>query len=298
MVSEVRRVVAGRNDAGAAILERERCAMSEGKLTLYNWATSTCSQKVRLVLAEKALPFEDYRIDALKSEHLSDWYLTLNPNGVVPTLTHGPDVIIDSSVIAEYLDEVFGDVPLSPSDAYGRARMRAWRQFIDEVPTAAIRIPSFNGYIAHLWAHIPQEEYESLIAKRTIRRHFYERLGRTGSSPEEEARSVELLRETVVRMDRALADRPWLVGNQFTLADIALVPTLVRMADIGLAGVWRDLPRVADWLARVERRPAFSKAFYPGSRYGTRGTHPLARPELGNGPRRLLPDRPSVAVHG
>jgi glutathione S-transferase len=283
MAFKVKRGIEGNSDAGAAVfgedtdvLDRGRCAVSEDKLTLYNWATSTCSQKVRFVLAEKALPFEDYRIDAPKSEHLSDWYLKLNPNGVVPTLTHGPNIIIDSSVIAEYLDEVFGDVPLSPGDPYGRARMRAWRQFIDEVPTAAIRVPSFNGYVAHLWEQIPQEEYESLIAKRTIRRHFYQHLGRTGSSPEEEARSVEMLRETVVRMDRALADGPWLVGNQFTLADIALVPTLVRMADIGLAGVWCDLPRVADWLARVERRPAFSQAFYAGSRYGARGTHPLA----------------------
>jgi glutathione S-transferase len=275
--------VAANNDASTAVFgedidvfDRGRCAMSDDKLTLYNWATSTCSQKVRLVLAEKALPFDDYRIDALKSEHLSEWYLKLNPNGVVPTLTHGPKVIIDSSVIAEYLDEVFVDPPLSPADAYGRARMRAWRQFIDEVPTAAIRIPSFNGYVAHLWAHLSPEEYEALIAKRTIRKHFYEHMGRAGSSPEEEAYSVELLRETVVRMDRALVDEPWLVGNQFTLADIALVPTLVRMADIGLASVWRDLPRVAEWLARVEGRPAFSQAFYPGSRYGTRGTHPLA----------------------
>ncbi|MCX5544118.1 glutathione S-transferase family protein [Paraburkholderia sp. CNPSo 3076] len=250
--------------------------MSEDKLTLYNWATSTCSQKVRFVLAEKALPYEDYRVDALKSEHLSDRYLKLNPNGVVPTLTHGLNVIIDSSVIAEYLDEVFGDVPLSPVDAYGRARMRAWRQFIDEVPTAAIRVPSFNGYIKHLWANKSDEELESLNAKRTVRKHFYEHLGREGSSQGEEARSVEMLRETVVRMDRALADGPWMVGEQFTLADITLVPTLVRMSDIGLARVWHDLPRVADWLARVERRPAFSQAFYPGSRFETRGTHPLA----------------------
>jgi glutathione S-transferase len=250
--------------------------MSEHKLTLYNWATSTCSQKVRFVLAEKALPYEDYRVDALKSEHLSDWYLKLNPNGVVPTLTHGPNAIIDSSVIAEYLDEVFGDVPLSPSDAYGRARMRAWRQYIDEVPTAAIRVPSFNGYSKHLWANMSKEEFESLNAKRTIRKHFYAHLGRDGSSAEEEARSVELLRETVVRMDRALADGPWMVGDQFTLADIALVPTLVRMVDIGLASVWHDLPRVAAWLDRVEKRPAFSQAFYPGSRFGARGTHPLA----------------------
>ena len=55
------------------------------KLTLYNWPTSTCSQKVRIVLAEKSLPFEDRRLDSGRNENLADWYLKLNENGVVPT---------------------------------------------------------------------------------------------------------------------------------------------------------------------------------------------------------------------
>ena len=65
-------------------------------LTLYNWPTSTCSQKVRIVLAEKSLPFEDRRLDSGKNENLADWYLKLNENGVVPTLAHGEKIIVDS----------------------------------------------------------------------------------------------------------------------------------------------------------------------------------------------------------
>ncbi|MCX7312588.1 MAG: glutathione S-transferase family protein [Alphaproteobacteria bacterium] len=243
-------------------------------LTLYNWPTSTCSQKVRMVLAEKSLPFEDRRLDSGKNENLSDWYLKLNENGVVPTLTHGSRVVIDSSVITEYLDEVFPTVALSPSDAYDRARMRAWRQFIDEVPTAAIRVPSYNRYIRHKYDKLTQEEFDAQVAKRTVRRQFYRNMGRGGSSPEEERASIERLGETIARMDRALANGPWMIGQQFTLADVALVPTLVRMSDIGLADVWADKPRVADWLARVRARPSFAAAFYPGSRYGSAGSHP------------------------
>ena len=119
-----------------------------------------------------------------------------------------------------------------------------------------------------------QEEFDAQVAKRTVRKHFYRNMGRGGSSPEEERASIERLRETIVRMDRALANGPWMIGEQFTLADIALVPTLVRMSDIGLADAWADKPRVADWLARVQARPSFAKTFYPGSRYGAAGTHP------------------------
>ena len=247
---------------------------ADEKLTLYNWPTSTCSQKVRLVLAEKSLPFEDRRLDSGKNENLSDWYLKLNENGVVPTLAHGQKIVIDSSVITEYLDEVFPAVALSPPDAYGRARMRAWRQFIDEVPTAAIRVPSYNRYIRHKYEKMAQEEFDAQVAKRTVRKHFYRNMGRGGSSPEEERASIERLRETIMRMDRALANGPWMIGEQFTLADIALVPTVVRMSDIGLADAWSGKPRVADWFARVQARPSFAKSFYPGSRYGAAGSHP------------------------
>ena len=77
-------------------------------MKLYNAAHSTCSQKVRICLAEKNLPFEDIRLDLAKAkDHLKPEYLKLNPNGVVPTLVDGDAVITDSSVICEYLDEKY-----------------------------------------------------------------------------------------------------------------------------------------------------------------------------------------------
>jgi glutathione S-transferase len=100
-------------------------------LELYNFAESTCSQKVRLCLAEKCLDFIDHRVDYSIREQLSAAYLKLNPNGVVPTLLHGGEPIIESSVIVEYLDEVFPDPPLSPEGPVGRAKMRAWLRYID-----------------------------------------------------------------------------------------------------------------------------------------------------------------------
>jgi glutathione S-transferase len=244
------------------------------QLTLYNWPTSTCSQKVRIVLAEKSLQWVDRRLDSQRNENLSDWYLALNENGVVPTLTHGERVIIDSSVINEYLDEAFPQVPLRPADIYQRARMRAWRQFIDEVPTPAIRVPSYNRYIRHKWQSLSQDQFDALVERRTVRKHFYRDMGLAGSGPQEERAAIEKLRETVMRMERSLARGPWLIGDGFTLADVSLVPTLVRMSDIGLADLWADLPKVAAWLERVQARPSFAATFYPGSRYGAPGSHP------------------------
>src|ERR1700716_2608620 len=74
--------------------------------TLYNAPPSTCSQRVRFVLNAKGLPFEERKLDLLAGDQLKPDYLALNPNGVVPTLEHDGNVVIDSSVIIEYLDEI------------------------------------------------------------------------------------------------------------------------------------------------------------------------------------------------
>lgn len=192
-------------------------AMNGAPLVLYNGPSSTCSQKVRLVLAEKGLEYENRRMNLGVNEHLEDWYLCLNPNGVVPTLVHGDTVVTDSSVINEYLEEVFPQTPLMPNDAPTRARMRAWRQYIDEVPTSAIRVPSFNAYILKMWEAIPDREYELLVEKRSVRKHLYRKMGRRGFSESDVKESMEKLRQTLDRMSASLAQGPWhmLARNQY-----------------------------------------------------------------------------------
>ena len=77
--------------------------------TLYNAPQSTCSQRVRFVLNAKGLPFAEVKLDLLAGDQLKPDYLALNPNGVVPTLDHDGAIVIDSSVIVEYLDEIAPD---------------------------------------------------------------------------------------------------------------------------------------------------------------------------------------------
>ena len=86
-------------------------------LVLYHASHSTCSQKVRMVLHEKSVAFEEVRIDLGKKEQLNPDNLALNPNGVVPTLVDDGIPIIESSVICEYLDEKYPQNPLVPGTA-------------------------------------------------------------------------------------------------------------------------------------------------------------------------------------
>ncbi len=238
-------------------------------LTLYNAAHSTCSQKVRICLAEKNLPFKDVRLDLGKGkDHLKSEYLKINPNGVVPTLVDDGDIIIDSSVICEYLDEKYPAVRLTPDDLVQRAKMRAWMRFLEEVPTAAVRVPSFNMGFLPRYEGLNRAQFEAQQADiRPIRKQFYRRMGPGGFKKEDVEASLEQMRNTCRRMNEALAQGPWLLGEQYSLADIIVAPLIDRMADLGYSSIWEaQYPRVTDWYRRMQARPAFQATFYPGSR--------------------------------
>ena len=91
---------------------------------LYNAPQSTCSQRVRFVFNAKKLAFDEVKLNLLEGDQLKPDYLKLNPNGVVPTLDHDGAIVIDSTVITEYLDEVAPHDKLH-AGAAGRSRPHA-----------------------------------------------------------------------------------------------------------------------------------------------------------------------------
>lgn len=256
-------------------------AENTSSIILYNGPHSTCSQKVRLVLWEKSIDFVDRQMNLSQNEHLSDWYLALNPNGVVPTLVHDGNIITDSSVINEYLEEIFPDKPLLPKTSVARAHMRAWRQYIDEVPTPAIRVPSFNAYILKMWEGISDADFAALVEKRSVRKHLYLKIGRKGFPESEVREALERLRQTCERMESSLKLGSWLCGEQFTLADVSIIPTIVRLETLGHANMWEDLPALSAWYSAVKRRPSFSATYHQNSRppIPKEGTSTEGKPE-------------------
>jgi len=237
-------------------------------LELYHAHISTCSQKVRLCLAEKELAWTSHPIEFATREHLAPTYLKLNPNGVVPTLVHDGRPVIDSSVICEYLEEIApqSGTALMPATPYERARVRAWLRYIEEVPTAAIRVPSFNGLFLRGWRMLSEQARARYIETTPLRKGHYRRFGSEGFSKDQVDESTERLRQTIERVDAAVAKNPWLAGDQISLADLCVLPTIVRMSDIRLETVWADLPHFQDWYRRMQAQPSFATAYYPGSR--------------------------------
>lgn len=232
---------------------------------LYNAPQSTCSQKVRLTLWEKNLPFTENKLDLFRGDQLTPEYKALNPNGVVPTLVHDGEVIIDSSVIIEYLDESFPEVRLSPQTPAGRAHLREWLRFFEEVPTPAVRVPSYNRVFLRHFQDMTEEEFIAFGESKPLRRDFFLKMGRTGYSDAEIRQAESRLQMTVDRMEGQLQHGgPWLLDD-YSLADICVLPVFMRLDDIGMYDLWEDCEGVSGWLARFREREALKKTFYHGS---------------------------------
>ena len=90
------------------------------------------SLKSMVPLVEKGLVFQSVYVDLHKFEQHSEWFVKINPEGQVPVLDHDGVIITHTTVINEYLEDVFPDVPLRPRDPVGAARMRYWNKFVDE----------------------------------------------------------------------------------------------------------------------------------------------------------------------
>src|SRR5688500_20004368 len=101
-------------------------------IELYHNDMSVCAQKVRFALGEKMLDWKSHHLNLRAGEQQKPEYLKLNPNAVVPTLVDNGTVIIESTVINEYLDDAYPEPRLKPADAVGRARMRLWTKQLNE----------------------------------------------------------------------------------------------------------------------------------------------------------------------
>ena len=239
-------------------------------IELYNFPASTCSLKVRITLCEKALNWIDHKLSPGGTDHLTPEYLKLNPNGVVPTLIHDGYPVADSSVIIEYLDEVFPEKKLTPNDAKERARMRWWLRYFEEKPTSAVRYPTFQKVLIKNFNSMTEAEFREAANMRPLKTNFYKSMGRDGFSDSEIKNAINDIRQTVERINTEISDGggPWILGQFYSLADICVGPLIDRMEDLGYGYLWTDdLPEMTEWFKNLKARIAYEKAYYHGSRY-------------------------------
>jgi glutathione S-transferase len=227
-------------------------------LTLYHNDMSVCAAKVRTALAEKWLDRNLIHLDLRAGDTQKPEYLRLNPNAVVPTLVHDDRVIMESTVICEYIDDEWPNPPLKPTDSLGRARMRLWTKQLDEGLHAAVGSLSFAIAFRHQWLARSTEERGKWLAgipQQDRRERLSSLLDRGLESPYF-APAVKRYARLFGDFEGALEHGPWLTGGQFSLAEVGYAPYLARLRHLGFDLLFERHPRVADWANRVAQRPS------------------------------------------
>jgi glutathione S-transferase len=235
-------------------------------LTLYHGATSTCSKRVRITLAEKELDWESVHLNLSKRENLDPEYLKLNPNGVVPTLVHDGRVMIESLYIIQYLDEAFPGVALSPSDPFERAWMRIWMDRIEHILHRNINTVSWirQGRYKRFEGMTDSELQAVLDSQATEeRRALLKKRLSEGVSQEDQEFAEARVAEVLDLMEERLQDRPWLCGDNLSLADISVAPFVERFEANEMPKLtdWAKRRRLGEWWQRMQARESFKTAF-------------------------------------
>lgn len=233
-------------------------------LELYHYATAVCPQKVRLVLAEKGLEWTSHIVNIRRGEHLAPDYRKLNPKAMVPTLVHDGAVIIESTVIMYYLDEAFPQPPLQPTDAVGRARVRLWTKRVDEEVHPDCSILSWATFIRQEMLRLGAEGLEEYYRKipdpnnRERQRQCFEK----GVEAPAFKSAIKGYDKMLADMEVALGSGAWLAGGNYSLADAAITPYVLRLDMLGMSEMWKDRKRVADWYQRIRARPSAETALF------------------------------------
>jgi glutathione S-transferase len=235
-------------------------------MKLYHGWLSSASRRVRLCLAEKGLPYESIPIDMGRQEHHSPGYLAMNPNGVVPALRlDNGESLYESSTICEYLDDLHPAPPLRPADPYQRAVMRNFVRWTDEKSLPHLLILNWSIALqpgASQWTDAQLQERLGRVPTPE-RREAWLRIARKPYTDEEKAAALDKLLALVDKMEAMLLQpgSEWLAGGRYSLADIAAVPFVARIAELAPQALSDTrCPRVTDWWQRVQQRPAYALA--------------------------------------
>jgi glutathione S-transferase len=237
-------------------------------IELYHHGSSVCAAKVRFALGEKGLAWQGHYLDILRGDQFAPDYVRLNPKAVVPTLIHDGRVLNESTVINEYLDETFPDPPLTPAAPADRAAMRMWTKAVDEDIHPACAEVTFSSCHRHIIRRLPQHDYDAFLngtPSQSVTPRWHARkkeIVTLGFDAPDLADTYRLYDGYLAKMETALADRPWLAGERFSLADVAMAPYVNRLDMLGMSEMWSETrPRVTDWFARIKARPTFKPAF-------------------------------------
>jgi glutathione S-transferase len=221
------------------------------------------SLKSMVPLIEKGLPWQSVYVDLHKFEQHEPWFTAVNPEGQVPVLDHDGVIITHTTVINEYLEDVFPEVPLRPRDPVGAARMRYWNKFCDEQVMNYVSMHGWHRMVGIIARSVESGEFERLMERIPLPdQRIKWRTARSGFSEKDLAYATDKILYAVDKVEKQLGATAWIAGNDYTLADI----NFFSMCGVSVERMFPEMelgkrcPRVAAWIEKMRTRPAVKRA--------------------------------------
>ena len=197
-------------------------------IKLYDYLSCPYGQKVRIVLAEKALTYDLVAVDLAQHENRKPEFVRLNPFARVPVLVDDDTTVYDSTIINEYIEDEYPEPPLLPAIGSSAMRSRA-RLFEDFADT------SFTPQVGQLIAEVSKPEGDRDQAR------------------------VQRLHQSVERvldyLNHELQGNSYLAG-EFSVADIGFAPRMLVLGEVGIDVLGNNRGNVDAWIKRMLERPS------------------------------------------
>jgi glutathione S-transferase len=195
---------------------------------LLSYEACPYAQRTRMALIEKGVPFTLTEVDLYNKP---EWFKKLSPYGKVPLLKHNGDIVYESRIINEYLEDAFPQTPLLPKDVMARAKARIWIDYCD-----SYLMPALHKIIADRKVESKQIENRKAVADKF---RFMETEGL-----------------------RKLSDGPFWLGRDVSLVDLQFMPFMERFPcyeTLWGVAIPPECTRLKEWFATMQARESHKK---------------------------------------
>ena len=234
-------------------------------LHLLHFIGSSCSQKVRIMLNLTGVKWHSHPVNLIKQEHLSEWYLGINPRGLVPCLIHNGDVHIESNDILIYIDKNFNNNKLIPHNKLEYITKEL--KFEDDLHldlralTFRFTVPSFLGRKDPKLLELLEKDRK---VRGQIDNHkknqlaFWKSYEEQGINDEQARISISKFKEAFKRLEQNLKKNDYLLGKDITVLDIAW---FIYVNRLGVAGYpfQKEHPNLYLWFRKLFLIKEFAK---------------------------------------
>lgn len=241
----------------AIIVPTNKSVESFEGIHLYHGDISNCSMRVRMTLIEKGLPWTSHHLDLKKKENISDDYFGINPNGLVPTLIDGGVVHIESNDIIDYLDETYPAPSLRPAGK--EDEMLEWLKLAGSIHVPAVKPYVYATMMQKKLKKTAEEQakYDQLQKNEVLKEFHAKHAGNSAFGDKDVAKSLEILGACFSKLDKALEQGEWIMGNPFTLADISWIPLHFVLDGCGYP--FEKYPQIQRWASAFHDRKSYQE---------------------------------------